>query len=101
MQKNSSQADRGESLDGSRLRALWKLIWNLNCPNKVKHFMWRSCKNILPTKCRLKSRGFGDVVSCVMCGGDETSGYILWGCKATEEVWSATNLKLPSLLDFQ
>ena len=61
--------------------------------------MWRACKNTLPTKCRLKSRGIGDAISCDLCGGNETSGHILWGCKVAEEVWSATNLKLPSLPD--
>lgn len=42
---------------------------------------------------------------CDLCGNNENSGHIPWGCTAAAELWSATNLKLPSLpephLDFQ
>ena len=77
MQKTKGRVDKGECSDGISLRALWKLIWNLNCPNKVKHFMWRACKNILPIKCKLRVRGIGVEVSCDLCGGEENSGHIL------------------------
>ena len=33
-----------------KMEAIWKLMWSLKCPNKVKHFFWRACKNALPTK---------------------------------------------------
>lgn len=95
VQQSRFKVERGESSDGSRLKALWKLIWNLDCPNKVKHFMWRASKNILPTKWRLKARGIGEGISCDVCGESETSGHVLWGCKTAKEVWGATKLKLP------
>ena len=73
-------------------------------PNKIKHFMWRACRNILPTKYRLKSKGVEVETSCNVCGRDETVSHILWGCHTAVEVWSATKLKLPLLpethLDF-
>ena len=59
--------------------------------------MWRSCKNILLTKPRLKSRGIGQEDSCDLCGLSESSGHILWGCNVAAEVWSGTKIKLPSL----
>ncbi|XP_075658880.1 uncharacterized protein LOC142628720 [Castanea sativa] len=94
----------GGSSNDSRMKAIWKLIWSLNCPNKIKHFMWRSCKNIPPTKLRLKSKGIGQEVSCDLCGTNESSGHMLWGYRVIAEVWSATKIKLPSLpkphLDF-
>ena len=34
---------------------------------------------------------------CDLCGGCESSGHILWGCKVAREVWSNTRLKLPML----
>ncbi|XP_075640630.1 uncharacterized protein LOC142612416 [Castanea sativa] len=83
---------------------VWTPNGRFTIQNKIKHFMWKACKNILPTKCRLKSKGIGLGTCCDLCGNNETLGHILWGCTAAAEVWSATNLKLPSLpephLDF-
>ena len=28
---------------------VWKSIWKMPVPNKVKNFMWKACKNILAT----------------------------------------------------
>ena len=66
--------------------------------------MWRACKNILPTKFQLKSKGVEVETSCDVRGRDETASHILWGCKTAAKVWSATKIKLPLLpepcLDF-
>nr|XP_023891465.1 uncharacterized protein LOC112003484 [Quercus suber] len=56
--------------------------------------MWRVCKNILPTRNRLKVKGVGCEDCCAMCGSNETSGHILWDCKFAKEVWSVTKTKL-------
>jgi len=60
-------------------------------------FMWRGYSNILPTKYQLQARGIGRGDECDLCGGCETSGHILWGCKVAGEVWSNTRIKLPSM----
>ena len=31
-------------------QGLWNKIWSLESPNKVKHLIWKACKNSLPTK---------------------------------------------------
>ena len=66
--------------------------------------MWRACRNILLTKCHLKSKGLEVETNCDVFGRDEIVSHILWGCKTAAEVWSATKLKLPFLpkthLDF-
>ena len=56
--------------------------------------MWRACRNILPSKCRLKSKGLEVETNCDVCGREENTSHILWGYKTTAEVWSATKLKL-------
>ena len=53
----SNWGDRGSSSDNSGMKPIWKVVWRLNCPNKIKHLLWRACKNILPTKLRLKAQG--------------------------------------------
>lgn len=29
---------------------IWKQMWKLNIPKKIKHFIWRAIHNILPTE---------------------------------------------------
>lgn len=85
----------GESSNNSGRQNFWKLIWSLNCPHKVKHFIWKACLNILPTKYQLRRRGIGRDDNYVLCGSCETSGHVLWGCKLAGEVWGNIRLKLP------
>ena len=35
---------------------VWKVVWGLSMPNKLKSFLWRACRDALPTKVNLKKR---------------------------------------------
>lgn len=50
LKENLRRVEEGGNSDNSRMKAIWKTVWRLNCPNKIKHLLWRACKNILPTK---------------------------------------------------
>lgn len=81
---NSSKA-RGACSDKEKSAGLWKLVWKLNFPNRIKHFLWRACKNILPTNFYLALRRVTLDSSCGLCGGFESSGHdgtaiLLLGC---------------------
>ena len=99
LKERNTQSETGGSSDSSKMRSIWKLIWQLNCPNKIKHFMWRACKNILPTKNWLMTRGVGSEDCCALCGQSEASGYVLWRCHYAKAIWSGTKIKLPWLQD--
>ncbi|CAJ2652968.1 unnamed protein product [Trifolium pratense] len=52
--------EKERSLPGpsvTRKNKVWKEIWKAPVPNKVKNFMWRLTKNILPTRANLHKKG--------------------------------------------
>ena len=82
----SNRGDGGSSSDNSGMKSIWKVVWRLNCPSKIKHLLWRACKNILPTKLRLKAQGIDVNEKCDICGNAESSGHALWSCNIVEAV---------------
>ena len=89
--------DEGECSDKGKMAGLWKLVWQLKCPNKIKHFLWRACKNILPTNFSLASRKVVSDNSCGFCGECESSGHILWDCVVAAYVWRKVGINLPTV----
>jgi hypothetical protein len=50
-------SDKGESSKISQSSKVWKSIWRLNVRGVVKTFIWRVCKNTLPTRENLFKKG--------------------------------------------
>lgn len=56
-----------ESSRGSDVKKVWKGLWKLKVPKKIKTFGWRACDGILPTWFTLAKRKIiGDNV-CLIC----------------------------------
>ncbi|XP_050249079.1 uncharacterized protein LOC126696367 [Quercus robur] len=62
-------------------RNFWKGVWKLKVPGKIKHFLWKSCTNSLPTKENLRKRTIIQENVCHL-GSDhlEDVKHALWGC---------------------
>lgn len=45
-----------EESDNALEALVWKILWDLKVPPKVKHFLWRAAYEILPTKDHLWSK---------------------------------------------
>ena len=86
------------SSDNSKMTEVWKVVWNLKCPNKIKHFMWRACRNVLPTKQCLLHRKVLTEDFCDFCGESESSGHALWGCVIAKETWAETKFRIDKLI---
>ena len=56
MQKIWKELKWVESSRGDLGREVWKAIWNLRVPNKIKVFSWRACRSILPTRVNLSKK---------------------------------------------
>ena len=89
-----------ECSDDSEMKHLWKSIWKLKLPNKIRSFMWRACREALATKANLKKRKITKDDLCSQCGkGAETSLHLFWFCDKAKEVWCNSKMALPFSLD--
>lgn len=83
----------GSSSDDSNLRRFWKLIWKIQVPHKVRHFVWRACRDILPTNYNMKCREVLTEEVCAECNLDsETTGHVFWSCLRTQRIWTCSGL---------
>lgn len=70
-------------------KSFWKNIWKLNIPGKIKHFLWRSCTNSLPSKENLRKIAIPIDPICHLCSREnESILYALWGCTKVQTVWA-------------
>uniref|UniRef100_A0A2N9GC67 Reverse transcriptase zinc-binding domain-containing protein n=1 Tax=Fagus sylvatica TaxID=28930 RepID=A0A2N9GC67_FAGSY len=75
---------------------IWTGIWAAHVQPKVKLFVWRACKNILPTQTNLFDRRVNSTYSCQWCEKEaKTSDHILWRCEFAQRVWQQTTISFP------
>ena len=43
-------------LDEGSNRKFWTKIWKIQVPHKIRHFTWRECRDVIPTKVNLVKR---------------------------------------------
>lgn len=73
---------------------IWKKIWTLPVPAVERNFLWRACKEILPTRENLCRRKIITDPLCPVCGLTVESGFhILWQCPSAIDVWSMGSKK--------
>lgn len=71
----------------------WSKVWRLSLPHKVKIFIRRFCRNNIPVRMRLQSKGITLPVGCPMCGQDsETLLHLFFECVFAAECWRQVNL---------
>ena len=69
---------------------VWKQIWSMNVPQKVKTLLWRACREAMPTKHALFRRRITEDDLCVRCRDDtESSLHALWSCSELDLVWAS------------
>lgn len=81
---------------------VWKLIWKLKVPPKIRVFWWRVIHEFLPTRKILHDRHVEPIANCELCGVDEESiRHVLCQCTVAWAFWDHTKnlagVKLPEL----
>ena len=72
---------------------LWKGLWSLKIPNKVKNLVWRACHNSLPTKENLVHRTIITSSTCDQCfKASESPLHAIWLCPKLDAVWADLDL---------
>ena len=96
--KYLAEATRGEEApecsDKCRMTTIWRTIWGLQCPNKIKHFLWRVSRDILPTKKCLMHRKIMKDDCCDFCKESETSSHCLWSCIIVKDTWKGLGFNI-------
>ena len=66
---------------------LWKKIWQLKIPPKIRIFTWKACVSVLPTMLNLRKRGVTTDGICPICGQEAEFVYhALLRCNIAKEV---------------
>ena len=61
-------------------KRLWKKIWQMRAPPKVKNFLWRAYRNALPTKQALMRRKILEDPTCERCKQAVEDRFTHYGC---------------------
>ncbi|KAF4383100.1 hypothetical protein F8388_009131 [Cannabis sativa] len=75
---------------------LWHRIWKLKITERLRMFLWKLCRDIIPFGSRLQ-RIFGNEARCILCGKDEDSAHhLFFKCPLAKAVWFASRWALRS-----
>ena len=86
---NLGASDNPSSSDITQSKQIWKAIWNLNVPNRVKILIWWAGLDALPSQVNLVKRKVQCDPVCPICGLEqETIIHALWSCPTLAEVWT-------------
>ena len=66
-EENDRKEIIGPSVSYRMDNKIWKEIWKLEIPNKIKKFIWRLCTNSLAINANLYKRKIKDDPVCNIC----------------------------------
>ncbi|MCH85965.1 ribonuclease H protein [Trifolium medium] len=89
----AKETDDGAAKNSSKSREDWGRIWKIHAPPKAKHFLWRICKECLPTRMRLRSRHVQCPLDCPLCLAEpEDDWHIFFNYESIIEAWCAMGI---------
>ena len=69
---------------------VWRSIWKIRAPPKVRHFMWRAARDPLPLKQNLARWKIALDETCSLCDKQQESVmHVLWVCDQAKDVWKS------------
>lgn len=66
----------------------WNALWALKVAPRVKACVWRACRDVLPTRTRIQTRGVPCPSFCLFCPNEfENSFHLFFTCARAEQCW--------------
>ena len=89
------ESNKGESSRADKGGLVWRHLWKLHIPNKIKDFGWRACQNALPTRENLAQCKVVEDGCCQVCRLDSDSvAHVLRQCGVAQDIWAGSLRKL-------
>ncbi|KAH9683148.1 reverse transcriptase domain-containing protein [Citrus sinensis] len=74
--------------DSDSSTRVWRSLWRLEVPSKVRNFLWRAATNVLPTTSNLVHRRVAIAPTCSLCNAcNETVTHALLECGFARSCW--------------
>lgn len=81
--------------DPAMWKEVWKKIWNLHVPNRIRTLLWSACNDSFPTRVNLVRCKILQDNTCPNCNLElETTTHALWSCPKLDTVWLPQFAKL-------
>jgi hypothetical protein len=74
---------------------LWKKLWAIKAPGKMKITLWRFIHDCLPSGHQLKHRHIPASDACVYCGRMEHAVHTMMFCQFARDVWTELKASFP------
>uniref|UniRef100_M4DVU8 Reverse transcriptase zinc-binding domain-containing protein n=1 Tax=Brassica campestris TaxID=3711 RepID=M4DVU8_BRACM len=74
-----------------------KMVWKLQVPPKIQHFLWRVLHNAIPVGSLLAIRGIQSALNCKRCGELESIQHLFSSCPFAVQFWSKVPLVTPTV----
>lgn len=76
---------------------VWKALWSLNLPERIKVFLWKCAKDILSVKPQLSAHLHQIPPLCPLCNtADESLEHLFIYYPVSARVWETSSIQLPS-----
>ena len=82
-----------ECIAAMECKHVWKAIWLMQVPQKVKTFIWGACRNAMPMKQALVRRTIiaNSICDCCRVVAEDPL-HTLWSCIELDIVWADQSL---------
>ena len=70
-----------------------EMIWSVKVPSKIKFCLKKACRDVLPMRSRLQTKGVVVPLTCMLCDRDvENCWHVFVTCPFARQCWVVANL---------